>query len=873
MKSMLVPGACVALCLLLAAGCAHSVQPVASSMLRLDEDWTIQSSAVATAAGESVSAAEFDDTGWYPTPVPSTVLAALVRNGAVPDPFAARNLETIGREQFQVPWWYRTEFTLEAVPPDGRLVFDGINYSAEVWLNGEKIGGPDRVAGAFRVFELEVTDQLRAGTNVLAVKVIPPRPGDPTVGFVDWNPPAPDRYLGLWREVALKMTSGVSLGDVFVRGDVDPNDLDAGRVSVGATVTNRTSRRVKALVRGAITPHHTVTFERAVTLAPGESREVLFTPADVPQLAIAKPRLWWPVNMGDPDLYYLNLEALAGGAISDRYETAFGIRRIEDYVNDQGHRGYKVNGRPVLIRGGGWVDDLLLVEDPQRLEDQIRYVRHMNLNTIRLEGFWGSTHALYDLADRYGVMIWAGWSCQWEWENYIGQPVDATYGGIDAPEEIELVAASWRDQVVRLRNHPSIIVWNLASDLLPAPALETRYRADLATIDPTRPPLVSCGAKTSEVSGPSRVKMEGPYEWEPPNYWFEPKAPGGAFGFNTETGPGAQPPVAASIRRMLPEASWWPIDAMWAYHAARGEFKNLDKYVAALDARYGPSSGLDEFALKAQMANYEAMRGMFEAFSLRRPVATGVIQWMLNGAWPKMFWQLYDYYLVPTGAFYATRNSGRPRHIAFDPWTREVVAVNDSNASIPVEIDVRVLDAQSRALMGRKTRTRLEPFSRQVVINIPPNLADGVHFLDARIDEGLGRGSVNVYWLPATPDVLDWEHNEWYVTPVKQFADLKALSALPKADLAVAHRFVQNGKDTDVEVTLRNSGPNLAFFVELEVAGKESGRLAAPIFWDDNYVSLVPGETRTIRASIPAHALGGEEPMLRWQSMNAGASR
>lgn len=858
----------------LALGCAHSVLPPAARTLPLDRGWKIQSSAITSGGGHEISRAQFDTAGWHPTPVPSTVLAALVRNGAVEDPFAGRNLETISAERFAVPWWYRNEFTLEAAPPDGRLLFEGINYSAEIWLNGQRVAGRDDISGAFRVFELDVTRRLRAGANVLAVEVFPPRPGDPTIGFVDWNPPAPDRYMGLWREVTLKMTSGVSLDDVYVRGDVDPKNLLEGRVSVGAQVANRTGRRTTAVVRGRIGPENAIAFEREVTLAPGERRQLLLGPDDFPQLVLVPPRLWWPVNMGEPNLYSLNLEAVVRGTVSDRFDAHFGIRHVDDYINEQGHRGYAINGKPVLIRGGGWVDDLLLIEDPQRLEDQMRYVRHMNLNTIRLEGFWGSTDALYDLADRYGIMVMAGWSCQWEWENYLGQPVDKTYGGIDTPAEMDLIVASLRDQVIRLRNHPSVIVWKLGSDLLPRPELEQRYLAELARIDPTRPTLSACSTRTSEVSGPTAVKMNGPYEWVPPNYWYEKSAPGGAFGFNTETGPGAQPPVAGSIRRMLPETSWWPIDEMWSYHSARGQFKNLDRYRAALDARYGPSADLEEFSLKAQMASYEAMRGMFEAFSLRRPVATGVIQWMLNAAWPKMFWQLYDYYLVPTGAFYAARNSGRPIHIAFDYETHEVVAVNDTATALEATARVRVFDAESRVLLDESRPLNVPNGNRHPVLTIPESVSNGLHFVDARIvgREGELLGS-NFYWLPAAPDVLDWEKGEWFYTPVKQFADLKGVNDLPKADLGVEHCFVTGEKNTEVEVTLRNPGPHLAFFVELEVAGSQSGRLAAPVFWDDNYVSLAPGETRTIRGFFPPYALRGEEPVLRWQGINVGGNR
>lgn len=862
-----------ALLLMLFYGCAHSVPAPPPRTLALDQGWKIQSSTVATAGGAEISKPDFGTGGWFETAVPSTVLAALVRNRAVEDPFEGRNLETMSAERFAVPWWYRNEFSLEAVPLNGRLRFDGINYSAEIWVNGRRVAGPDRIMGAFRVFELDVTRHLRRGANVLAVKVMPPRPGDPTIGFVDWNPAAPDQYMGLWREVALEMSGGVSLDDVWVRGDVDPKNLREGRVSVAAQLSNHTRRRTTTLMRGRI-GESAIAFERTVTLEPGEKRELLMGPDDFPQLVLSSPRLWWPVNLGEPNLYSLSLDAVVDGQVSDHFETQFGIRHVTDYINEQGHRGYAINGKPILIRGGGWVDDVLLVEDPRRLEDQIQYVRHMNLNTIRLEGFWGNTHRLFDLADRYGVMIWVGWSCQWEWEDYLKQPVDETFGGIDTPAEMDLVVTSLRDQVIRLRNHPSVIVWNLASDLLPRPELEKKYRAELAQIDPTRPPLASCGTKISEVSGPTGVKMNGPYEWVPPHYWYEKSAPGGAFGFNTETGPGAQPPVASSIRRMLPKENWWPIDDMWSYHAARNEFKNLDRYRAALDARYGPANDLDTFAFKAQMANYEAMRGMFEAFSLRRPVATGVVQWMLNSAWPKMFWQLYDYYLMPTGAFYAVRNSGRPVHIAFDHGTREIVAVNDTAQPLMATARMRVLNAQSNVLLDQTFPLKLESGHRAPVVTLPDGLADGLQFVDARIIGNSGEVlATNFYWLPATPDVIDWEKGEWFYTPVKQFADLKGVSDLPEADLAVLHRFVADKNDTVVEVTLDNRGSQLAFFVELEVVGAKSGQPAAPVFWDDNYISLLPGETRTIRATVPAHALGGEEPVLRYQGMNVEGNR
>ena len=848
----------------------------------LADGWQLRSSAGLEGGGAAVSRAGYDVAGWTAAKIPTTVLAALVASGEIPDPYTGKNLEAIPAVRFAVPWWYRTEFAVAApLPAESRLVLHGINYSAEVWLNGELIAGRDQVRGSFRTFELDVTGKLRDGVNALALLVHPPVGGDFTIGFVDWNPPPPDRNMGVWREVELRRTRGVSLDDVFVRSELDLPTLANARLTLGGRVTNHTAGAQQVTLRGKLGD---VPFEHKLSLAPREARDVALTPAEVPQLLVRSPRVWWPNNLGEPNLYHLDLEAVAGGAVSDRHGLDFGIRQVADYVDEHG-RGYIVNGKKVLVRGGGWVDDLLLADSHQRLEDQIRYVKHLNLNTIRLEGFWGTTHELYDLADRYGIMVWVGWSCQWEWENYLGAPVDETFGGADTEADMELLSTSMRDQVVRFRNHPSVVVWNLASDMLAKPELERRYRAMLSQVDPTRPPLAACSVRTSEVSGPTAVKMNGPYEWVPPNYWYVDTKNGGAFGFNTETGPGAQPPPIGSIMRMLPKEHWWPIDDMWSYHCGRGEFKDLGFYTKALEGRYGKATGLGDFAKKAQVANYEAMRAMFESFSLRRPAAKGVVQWMLNSAWPDMFWQLYDWYLVPNGAYFATRNANKPLHVAYDYGERKVVAVNDTGAALTgATAQVRVYDAASRMLFEaskpvavpageRRDVVTLDPFAqlekrRQASASGAP-AAPPVYFLDTRI---LGAdGAVlarNFYWLAAQDDVLDYEKHQWFVTPVSRYADLSPVSSLPEAVVDVSHRFERTDDGEMVIVSLENKSDKIAFFVELSLVGGKSGVLAAPIYWDDNYVSLLPGERREIRGTIPRHALAGEHPQLRWQGMN-----
>jgi len=849
--------------------CTPAPDRITDNSIVLQRNWQLVPDTDLAATPAKISSAGYDTAAWTATSVPSTALAALVREGEIEDPYFARNLETISTEQFAGPWWYRTEFTLDAPVTVGAwLVFEGINYSAEIWLNGQQIGSREDVFGAFRMFEINVADHLTTGLNALAVRVHPPQPGDPTIGFVDWNPRPPDRNMGLWREVRLRLNDGIALNDVFVRADVDLDTLAKASLTIHATARNETDRPVKAVVAGLIGDD--IEVEHAIELAAGETRQLEFSPADFPQLRIDQPRLWWPHDLGEPHLYNLDLSVTADGRQSDQQSVTFGIRHVGDYLTEDGHRGYTINGKKLLIRGGGWVDDLMLADDDQRLEDQIRYVRHMNLNTIRLEGFWGSSHRLFELADQHGILVMVGWSCQWEWEEYLEGPVDE-FGGIDTPAEIDLITRSLRDQVVWLRNHPSVFVWVLASDMLPRPELESRYLAELAEVDPTRPALASCAVGVSEVSGPSGVKMNGPYDWVPPIYWFVDQERGGAYGFNTETSPGPQPPPVESIRRMMPEENWWPIDEMWDYHSGRNQFNTIENYHQALDARYGEATDLEDFARKAQIANYEGMRAMFEAFSIRRPVTTGIIQWMLNSAWPEMYWQLYDHYLVPNGAFYGARDASRPINIAFDRADRGIVVVNDTTSPIAgATVRVRVLDLQSKVLSDDSQVLDVSAETIHRVFNLAPVSTSGkTYFLDARVTAADGTLLISsLYWLSTQEDVPDWDASEWYYTPTSNFADLSGLANLPEVELLVENRFEDEGDGQAIHVTLENPSERIAFFVELSVVGADSGQLAAPIFWSDNYISLLPGERREVWASIPAHALDGESPVLRLQGPN-----
>jgi len=400
--------------------CTRPEEPVTTAV-QLSDGWSIRAAADVADDGAAVSTAGYGSAEWFAASVPSTPMAALVASGLHPDLYLGTNLEEVDTEQFDGPWWYRTEFEVSAEQAEkvARLQFAGINYSADIWLNGELLAGRQEIVGAFRVHELAVGSRLNAGSNAIAVKVYPPDPGDFTIGFVDWNPRPPDKNMGIWRPVTLRLTGDVSVDHLYVQTDVDLETLESAEIKVSALFTNHGDRQVEAEVSGRI---EDISFSADVMLAPGEEQLVWFTPDDYDALSVENPRLWWPHTLGEANLYTLQMTAEVAGQVSDAAETTFGIREFDTYFNEEGHRGFTVNGQPVLIRGGGWVDDLLLSDTPAKIDAQLAYVKQMHLNTIRLEGFWGSSHYLYDAADREGILIMPGWSCQWEWEEYVGKP-------------------------------------------------------------------------------------------------------------------------------------------------------------------------------------------------------------------------------------------------------------------------------------------------------------------------------------------------------------------------------------------------------------------------------------------------------------------
>ncbi len=837
----------------------------------ISDNWEIQSSAIAKESGEVISSPSFLCKGWYPASVPSTVLGTLVADGVFKDPFRGRNLDRIPDSLFTVPWWYRTTFELPVITPEFdnvALKFLGINYRADVWLNGHLIAASDSTLGGFRQFEFDVTRYvIFGGTNVLAVKIYKPGPGALTLGFVDWSPEPPDRDMGLWRPVELHITGDVALHDPFVASEVDTVTLKKAELTVSAEVSNNAPRSVIGTLQGTI---GNISFSQIVKLRPREKKIVAFTPKEFHQLIIENPRLWWTHDFGKPNLYSLHLEFRSGGLVTDSKEVTFGIRQINDYINSKGFRGYKLNGKKILIRGGGWADQIFLQQDKRKLEAEIDYAVNMHLNAIRMEGFWGENRDIFRLCDEKGILIMAGFSCQWEWKNLFGEDNDE-YGCIRSPEDMKLAEESFKDQILWLRNHPSIFVWLYGSDLHPRPELEKMYRFDLSNYDTTRPFLSSAAEHTSVLTGPSAVKMRGPYDYVPPVYWYADTSHGGAFGFNTETSPGAEVPRAESLRRMLSPDSLWPINDEWYFHCSRGIFRNLKRYNAAIDGRLGTPKTLADYERKAQFTNYEGMRAMFEAFGAEKFTSTGVIQWMYNSAWPKMWWQLFDYYLNPTGAFYGAQEACEPIHVVYDYATRGIFLVNSTLAPAQgLLLKARVLDfnMKDRYAFGKVVNSPAN--SSEEITDLPAiDSLTPTYFVDVRLYKEAKLVDANLYALSTTPDRLIEKESTYYVT-ASSYANLRELDDLPPVRLGVTEDFRRRGDDYFATARLHNPTGHLAFMVYLSIKKGKTGDTVLPIFWDHNYISLLPGETRTVRGYFHAEDLHGKTPRLEVSGWNVG---
>jgi len=843
----------------------------------LHKNWQIQSSCEVKAAGEQISFAGFDAKGWHQADIPATVVGALVTDKTYPDPNYGTNLKTFpgmnysdktffaNQEMpegspFRCSWWYRTEFTLaegEAKKTEW-LNFLGINYRANVWINGHKVEDANDVAGTYRSFEFNVSKFLQPGKmNALAVEVFAPGKDDLEITWVDWNPTPPDKNMGIWKEVFLRSTGEVAVRNPFVASKLDA-EYKTAELTVSGEVHNVSSEPVKGVLRVDLDE---IALRQPVELGGGESKIVAFAPEQFAKLKLAHPRLWWPYQMGTPHLYTAKLTFEIGRQISDAASVTFGIREVTSELTEKGYRLFNINGKKVLIRGAAWAPDLLFRWSSEKLDADLAYVRDMGMNTIRLEGRLDRDE-FFEKTDRLGILVMPGWTCcdAWErWKDWKG-------------DQNTIAAASLRDQITRLRNHPSVFVWLNGSDSPPPADVEKMYLDIEKELQWPNPIVSSASEQKAGFSGASGVKMTGPYEYVPPVYWLADTQAGGAYGYNTETSPGPAIPPRESLEKFIPKEHLWPIDDVWNYHAGGERFTTVNVFTDGLNRRYGPASSLDDYERKAQAMTYDGQRAMFEAYARNKYTATGVIQWMLNNAWPSLIWHLYDYYLVPAGGYFGTKKACEPVHVQYSYDDDSVAVINGTYQALKgLKVSAKIYSIDAKEKGSRAATIDLAADSSAKAFDLPkPEGLTPTYFLKLELHDTAGKlVSENFYWLSTKADELDWaKRTDTVYTPQKEFGDLTGLNNLPKVRVAITKTAQGSGSNSSITVVAENKSQSVAFMIHPRLIRGKGGDDVTPIFWSDNYFSLLPGEKKTVTVRFDSAPLRGAAPELVVEGWN-----
>jgi exo-1,4-beta-D-glucosaminidase len=843
----------------------------------LHRNWQIQSSCEVKGGGEQISSVGFDAKGWHKADIPATVVGALVTDKTYPDPDFGTNLKSFPGmnyadknlfanqdmpegSPFRCSWWYRTEFT----PPAGDLKktqwlnFLGINYRANIWVNGHKVADANDVAGTYRSYEFDVSTFLQAGkANAIAVEVFAPEKYDLGITWVDWNPTPPDKDMGIWKEVFLRSSGDVAVRNPFIASKLDP-EYKTAELTISGELRNISNEPVKGVLRAEVDG---IELQQPVELSGGESKVVSFAPEQFAKLKLAHPRLWWPYQMGTPHLYSAKLSFEIGKHISDVASVTFGIREVTSELTDKGHRLFKVNGRKVLIRGAAWAPDLLFRWSSERLDADLAYVRDMGMNTIRLEGRLDRDE-FFEKTDQLGILVMPGWTCcdAWErWKNWTG-------------DQNRVAAASLRDQITRLRNHPSVFVWLNGSDNPPPAEVERMYLKIEKELQWPNPIVSSASEQNAAVSGDSGVKMTGPYEYVPPVYWLTDTQAGGAYGYNTETSPGPAIPPRESLEKFIPKDNLWPIDEVWNYHAGGERFTTVNVFTEGLNRRYGQATSMDDYERKAQAMTYDGQRAMFEAYARNKYTSTGVIQWMLNNAWPSLIWHLYDYYLVPAGGYFGTKKACELVHVQYSYDDNSVAVINGTYEALKrMKVSAKIYSLDAKEMGSREATIDLGADSSTKAFDLTnPDRLTPTYFLKLELRDAAGKlVSENFYWLSTKPDVLDWaKRSDTVYTPQKEFGDLTGLNSLPNAKVAIAKTERVSGGNSTLTVIAENKSGCVAFMVHPRITRGKGGEDVTPIFWSDNYFSLMPGEKKAVTARFDSTSLHGAAPELVLEGWN-----
>ena len=904
---------------------------------KLARGWSLQEAPKVKASAAQLSDAAFDTRDWLRATVPGTVLQSMIEDGVYPDPDYGLNNLQIPESLNKHDYWYRNEFPsprqLDTAAGDRlELTFQGINYKAEVWLNGVRLG---EMRGAFQRGIFDITKLLKP-RNVLLVRVSPPpHPGIPqeqsmiagpgenggameidgpaflaTEGW-DWIPSIRDRNTGLWQPVTLKLRRSLKVGDPRVVSTFPGHDYSHANLTIDVPVSNLTGAPVTATLHATA---EGITVEKTLTAPPGETT-VSLTAAEFPQLAVANPRLWWPNGYGKPELYHLKLQLTQGrsGRVFDAQSVRFGIREVsyelslldgtghlrrvaytpadapaDRSVVDVSHEGMReiasadaaalhtpenertpysggshvssieagmedspalrpltdtgispylvirVNGVRIAARGGNWgMDDSRKRVSREHLEPYFRLHRDANVNIIRNWVGQNTEETFFDLADEYGLMVWNDF-----WESTQNYNIEA--------EDPALFLDNAADTIKHFRNHPSIILWCGRNEGVPQPVINMGLDRLTRTLDGTR--------FYSPSSNQVNLQNSGPYRYQDPKLYFTTIN----RGFSVETGTPSMSTLE-SFESTTPQADWWPIDDVWAYHDWHQSGNGAAQpFMQEIEKEFGAPTSLPDFERKAQMLNYVDHRAIFEGMNANLWAPnSGRMLWMTQPAWPSTMWQILSSDYDTQASFYGVKIACEPLHVQLNLATGVVDVVNTTTQARPgLKVRVRLLSLKNAPLFDQQQQVDLnaDDMAHTLHLDLPSLEGDGVVLA---VLDLIGRdGSVlshNVYWL------------------AKRSEDLQALNSLSAVSLKASATVHPSEEGHIVEVKLSNPSDVASLATKLTLLDESTKQRILPAYYSDNYVTLLPGESRTIQIEIPdAKAVGKRSVTLRgWNASSA----
>ncbi|MGB8490358.1 MAG: glycoside hydrolase family 2 protein, partial [Bacteroidales bacterium] len=689
-----------------------------------------------------------------------------------------------------------------------------------------------------------------------------------SVGW-DWVPPARDRNIGIWLPVYLRTTGGVTIGNARIDTEFKAGqDTSAAKVSVSLSLFNHTGSEETGKLNVSIVPGNfngrSIQFTKVVTAGEGATT-ISFSPSNTGALNIDRPAVWWPNGYGKPNLYRIRLQYSNNAGLSDDTTFLFGIRTISTkavQVNGSWRRDFYMNGRRLHLTGGAWVPDFMLNRDSLRYDYEMRFCRNANINLVRI---WGGgvtpCDEFFEAADRYGLMVWSDF-----W--ITGDTQGEFKGSPDWPFDSGIFKKNVESTILRVRNHPCLLVWTGGNEGNARKELYDFMRNSIISLDGTRPFIPSSSGFAGLPVGwpaswpdnlPGGVYSGGPYTWQDPKSYYTRADAGKDWVFKDETGIPSQPPYNI-LPKIIPDLVWdktlpFPLNNVWGYHDACSGNGHWEMYYSEMVKRYGEPESMKDFCDKMQLMNAIGYQGIFEAAGHKLNDIGGVMLWKINAAFPSVVWQVYDWFLQPNAGYYFMQNACEPVHIQLNLITNKVTVLNRSYNQVPGLVSVTdVYTIDSRRLFHEEAKTSLGPTEVKETTSIEKILGEtkGVAFVILNLKDASGKViSHNIYWLASD-------------------GDYRSMKAMPETRVTMNVMKEEKGMNDKIwTLEVSNKTDRLAFFINPRVM--VGGEDVLPAYWSENYFSLAPGESTSVTVTCPLAALKGESPVLNISGWNVEA--